>query len=441
MRDEALKAAEAVAMCEPYRERSLDVDFESLKNLSEKRFQDCVHITRRAREELLPHVIEAGYSESDIEMIFEESWTAAWEKKAIWVYDGKLQFPLFIAHKDRDEFLEVSLKDNTREASGLPFFVSYIGFLRSFSDSVVNETRITKSELLSFAWIDMSEFLPELAKVALPEPWDFGHPNEYGHMHEILYNYITYTFFRLKQEDKIMFSNSRHLAAFNSGLVDSFYNDIYVCFEPNTYDFPEWRYVGLAARGRNDLQKKVNANFNPLPQRAEWFTSLDEIFFDTKKELRVAYEHIVLDNLHRFPVEWLYRELGDSYIKMLQLPSLDEEFFSESEVFDKLKTLLNEDDMALNMIVKELKAAIDMSCKRVGWNYKAAVPSYYPKGNSISFLLPLCLIKPDKSDVALVVELEESGVYQGETIITMEMAYTDARLICRPDSDWLDTVL
>lgn len=32
-----------------------------------------------------------------------------------------------------------------------------------------------------------------------------------------------------------------------------------------------------------------------------------------------------------------------------------------------------------------------------------------------------------------------SGDYLGQTILTLPMAYIDARLLCRPGSEWLDT--
>lgn len=41
--------------------------------------------------------------------------------------------------------------------------------------------------------------------------------------------------------------------------------------------------------------------------------------------------------------------------------------------------------------------------------------------------------------MALVVELQSSGNYLGQTILTLPMAYIDARLVCRPGSEWLDT--
>ena len=67
------------------------------------------------------------------------------------------------------------------------------------------------------------------------------------------------------------------------------------------------------------------------------------------------------------------------------------------------------------------------------------MPAFYPTKNSMSLLLPLDLTDDERPDVALVVELVESGAYLGQTILTMNMAYNNARLISRPDSDWLNT--
>lgn len=84
--------------------------------------------------------------------------------------------------------------------------------------------------------------------------------------------------------------------------------------------------------------------------------------------------------------------------------------------------------------------AVDVAKRRVRWNFKTAIPSYYPRANTMSLLLPLCLLEDGEADVALVVQLMPSGNYQGQTILTMRQAYVNARLICRPDSDWLTTV-
>jgi hypothetical protein len=42
-------------------------------------------------------------------------------------------------------------------------------------------------------------------------------------------------------------------------------------------------------------------------------------------------------------------------------------------------------------------------------------------------------------DLALVVERTASGAYQGQTVLPLNQAYSNSRLVCRPDSDWLRT--
>ena len=54
-------------------------------------------------------------------------------------------------------------------------------------------------------------------------------------------------------------------------------------------------------------------------------------------------------------------------------------------------------------------------------------------------LLPLALADEDHVDLALVVERQPSGSYQGQTILPLDIAYSNSRLVARPDSDWLQT--
>ena len=55
----------------------------------------------------------------------------------------------------------------------------------------------------------------------------------------------------------------------------------------------------------------------------------------------------------------------------------------------------------------------------------------------MSLLLPLALINDEVVDIALVVTKNPSGSYLGRTILPLDWAYMNARLVCRPDSDWL----
>ena len=64
---------------------------------------------------------------------------------------------------------------------------------------------------------------------------------------------------------------------------------------------------------------------------------------------------------------------------------------------------------------------------------------YYPTKNTGSLLLPLSLVDEDHVDLALVVERQPSGAYLGQTILPLYLAYSNSRLVTRPDSDWLRT--
>lgn len=62
------------------------------------------------------------------------------------------------------------------------------------------------------------------------------------------------------------------------------------------------------------------------------------------------------------------------------------------------------------------------------------VLQYYE--GKIQLLLPLCLMSDDKPDVAIAVTKKDNS-YQGHTCITLDMAYNNARLIAKPESNWL----
>ena len=63
------------------------------------------------------------------------------------------------------------------------------------------------------------------------------------------------------------------------------------------------------------------------------------------------------------------------------------------------------------------------------------LPQYHR--GQLQLLLPLCLSRPEQADLALVVVKVEQ-VYRGSTVLTLDMAYNNARLIARPDTEWLD---
>lgn len=98
---------------------------------------------------------------------------------------------------------------------------------------------------------------------------------------------------------------------------------------------------------------------------------------------------------------------------------------------------IEQDARTYRSIMNRVKDAVDLSVKRVAWNFKTAIPQYYPRVRKLQLLLPICLVSDEVPDMALTVERTPSGSYLGHTVLALDWAYKNARLICRPDSDWL----
>ena len=85
---------------------------------------------------------------------------------------------------------------------------------------------------------------------------------------------------------------------------------------------------------------------------------------------------------------------------------------------------------------RQLTGAIDEVIRQVKTNYKIAVPQYFNRKTQL--LLPLCLTPGSKNpDLALVIYKLDEFNYCARTCLTLEMAYMNARLIVKPQSDWL----
>jgi hypothetical protein len=68
------------------------------------------------------------------------------------------------------------------------------------------------------------------------------------------------------------------------------------------------------------------------------------------------------------------------------------------------------------------------------------VPQYFWDKNassgSLQLLLPLCLEDRSRVDLALVID-RNGNVYSGDTVLTIDLAYNNARLLAKPDTEWL----
>lgn len=239
----------------------------------------------------------------------------------------------------------------------------------------------------------------KLASLAKPEDWDF-HRSEFkrpGQQFPILVGYLNYTFLRVQEQDKIAYSQDNDRACFNTGLQTPNEKDIYATFFRNRNSGdrgrPDWNLYGFFDSYSNRL-----TDFRPLPDIATYIDNAGDLVFDTKCEIEVNYDHLFNENRDRLP-----------------------------DVLRDNRTLA----------ISAIQGSIELLKEKVLRNYKLAIPHWY-RGH-IQLLLPLNLTSENEADLALVAEKDQSAnLYRIKTALTMDMAYTDARLLTRPDRDWLN---
>ena len=241
-------------------------------------------------------------------------------------------------------------------------------------------------------WGDYNSQIQSLAEKAIKESWNFENKND----NAILKNYLLNTFYQLQREHKIIETDEYCL--FNTGLFTDRYIPIYAYGELNqrylTDDsVQKWYFKGF--KDEYELTSlDVDADF---PERADYFQDTTLLVFDWHCKVHPNYNHI-LDDLN---------------------------------TYNRLPICIKESERPLEV----LKGYIDTAIQKVTANYKLAIPHYYQE--KIQLMIPLCFTKDDKPDIALVLEKRRGNHYQAKTCLTMEMAYMDARLIAKPESDWL----
>lgn len=251
---------------------------------------------------------------------------------------------------------------------------------------------VEPAELGRLAW---EETLLSLAELAEHEEWVGASPP--GRPLPILDSFLRYTYLRLVVEDKIAVTADGEHAAYNTGLLSPHAEEIFAFFHRNQHEGAQrWFFAGWITESNRDLLK----HFDEPPQMAEYVTSASELVYDWRRELKLAYDHILGDNIDRFPIE-----MAEQPLRARQA----------------------------------LDAAINLTLRRVRRNHKLVIPQWYPKygDTGAQFLMPLDLTGDGSADLALVVSAVGDRAYRGHTVLTLDMAYTNARLVARPDSDWL----
>jgi hypothetical protein len=214
------------------------------------------------------------------------------------------------------------------------------------------------------------------------------------------------------------------------------YEPIYALFEKNRVQGrQEWYFQEFFISGVGKAGKILASNFNTQPQIAHYFNNPAELIYDINApEPQLNWNHIILDNVSRLPIEFLEEHKPTGFL-LRDTSSMNT--VEKDKYYKELASAIENDSKKFRAIKNRFADSLSLALKRVQWNFKTAIPMYYPKNNKMSLLLPLSLIDDEVIDLALVTEKTQSGAYLGHTILPLDWAYSNARLVTRPDSDWL----
>ena len=405
--DEGLKVLHAKSPLPPLLERGFETMRESESYLVDpvpqnvveelESFADGLSSFAWVAQRWSEKIAECAKDDIDALALLDRDWKFALSNRALRYYEGKVIFPVSILRDDKETLVEVSLKRD-READRPGAMPWHVCFVDDFPRQKVRAGRA----LTEWAYLGSMDALVEnLSDFALDEKWGFerdGEPKEYS----ILKSYLTYTFYRLQSEGKVLEDEEKGIAAFNTGLVDPTYEAIYACFSPSNMEQP-WRFEAFCKAGSKLWGKKLVASFDPLPQRAAYFEKKEDLLFDGNRTLQRDADHILLDNIDRLPEAFLAEELrgADDAIEALSRAVGAQDDSSKKAAYDELREAVESNVRIKRRLINRLDDAIELAQKRVEWNFKTAVPAFYPTKNAMSLLLPLDLTENDQPDVPL----------------------------------------
>ena len=149
--------------------------------------------------------------------------------------------------------------------------------------------------------------------------------------------------------------------------------------------------------------RRLGFNVENTPQPATFFEDVNEVIFQSSWTIDSSFEHldhIIQDNRSRFPKEYQQK--------------------------DPVR------------VAGDLEQGINMAVRMAKRNFKYIAPMYRPQKDCIQMLMPIYLSGSyrEAPDFALVLT-PDNGIYIPETILPIDGAYQNARLIAMPDEAWL----
>ena len=269
--------------------------------------------------------------------------------------------------------------------------------------------------------------MAELANLAEPERWTNLHvPSQ--QTHPILDKYIKYTFIRAYDQQKIIISDN--VCAFNTGLLTSGHEEIFGVFvvsenynpsQPQSGVNKKWFLKSWARSGDRSL-----TDFMEFPPLATYWTDASHLIFDPILQVQLNLDHIIRDNLNRFP-----EELGGKVDQSGTPTDLSNDDSEDDNDEVEASAIHSQIPLATR---NALEGAMKHSIRLAQRSYRIAVPQFYR--GKIQLLLPIYLRNSHTPDLALTLE-RHGGWYRAATVLYTDWAYSHARLLARPNSEWL----
>ncbi len=254
--------------------------------------------------------------------------------------------------------------------------------------------------LYDFAFMGTKEFyetkIKELADMSEEEVWYSTNENDLDR----LKNYIRETFGQIQSQNKLMYNREKDIAIFNTGLLTDNSEQIFGLFKKielnnSQKDMKDWIFKYFV----KESSREITNNFSEMPKLATYTENPNDFYFDSNSDIALNSDHILDDNWDRYPED--VKSMGKRVVASL------------------------------------VRDAFEIAKKKVRRNNRLVVPQFYH--DQIMYLMPIDLniAENKKITLALAIEKTKMNTYRANTIFTLDMAYTKARLIMKPESNWL----
>lgn len=419
------------------------------------------------KDELLRVLYQKLPIDADVTRTLDEDWRVARSTGTLSGTRSRVTFPLRYLHEDGSGPVEVTIRRTSRPLSGKQWSLALVdgddgtgmvheqvgleglpaadegawsdlsgASLQGVGTSIVSPLR----EFAQFAVIGSWErTLGTLATMVAPERWNFpgegvGAPSRYG----VLREYLTVTFHRVVEQDRVATAADGSLAAFDTGLLTPFGEDVYAVFSPNVGDIA-WKLDGFATAGSGELGARLVATLPDLPQPASYLERVEDVVCQRGRMLILDTEALLGEQVGRLPRAFLADQLADSpEASRLLREGVDAGSgrLGRGACRD-LARAIKADPSLYRRMARALQDATSLSLRLAQASFRMAAPAFDPATGTMRLLLPLCLVDDGVADCAMSLELMPSGAYRGAAILSLPRAYACARVVSRDQPAWL----